>query len=57
MTTQEMSSKVFSFEKNIFKNDLTKDMQSVSKNIDHIIKNLSCMREIDPEFLPKFKFF
>jgi hypothetical protein len=32
-------------------------MIGTSKNIDAIIKNLSCMRNIDEEFIPKFKFF
>lgn len=32
-------------------------MVGESKNIDQIIKNLSCMRGIDEEFIPKFKFF
>ena len=32
-------------------------MVGESKNIDQTIKNLSCMRGIDEEFIPKFKFF
>ena len=32
-------------------------MVGESKNIDQIIKNLSCMKGIDEEYIPKFKFF
>jgi hypothetical protein len=32
-------------------------MIGTSKNIDAIIKNLVCMRNIDEELIPKFKFF
>jgi hypothetical protein len=28
-----------------------------SKNIDQIIKGLQCMKGIDDDFIPKFKFF
>jgi hypothetical protein len=31
-------------------------MVGESKNIDQIIKNLSCMKDFDEEYIPKFKF-
>ena len=32
-------------------------MLTDTNNIDQIIKNLQCMKGINEEFIPKFKFF
>jgi hypothetical protein len=52
----ELASKVFTFEKKIASKDITK-MVDASYDIGKVIKNLQSMKEIDEEFIPKFKFF
>lgn len=56
MTTKELSSKIFTFDKKLAGQDLTK-MSEQNSNLDTIIKNLPSMRGIDEEYIPKFKFF
>jgi hypothetical protein len=58
MSIDELSSKVFTFEKSISK-DLTKVTESnqLSKIIEAVIRGLQSMKGIDEEYLPKFKFF
>ena len=56
MSTKDLTSKVFTFDKEVsLKNDVTKT--DGYEKIHAVIKNLLCMREIDVEFIPKFKFF
>jgi len=59
LSTRELNSKIFTFEKKLASDDLTK-MTGDNKNemnLDNVIKSLSCMRNIDEEFIPSFKFF
>ena len=58
MTTEELSTKVFTFEKKLVTKDITKmnEVQN-AQNLDMIIKNLPSMKNIDDEYIPKFKFF
>lgn len=58
LTTIELASKVFTFEKRLVTKDITKmaDNQN-AQNLDQVIKNISAMKNIDDEFVPKFKFF
>ena len=58
LQTKELHSKIFTFQKTLTSDDLTK-MNSDKKqlNLDTIIKNLKCMRGIDEDFIPSFKFF
>lgn len=56
MTTKELSQKVFTFEKKLTNNDITK-MIEPARDLDFIIKDLQSMKDIDTEFIPKFKFF
>lgn len=55
METKELNSKIFTFDQRLATQDLTK-MVSAGKNIDVIIKNLPSMKNIDEEYIPKFKF-
>lgn len=55
MQTRELNSKIFTFDQRLATQDLTK-MVSAGKNIDVIIKNLPSMKNIDEEYIPKFKF-
>ena len=55
MTTKELSSKIFTFDRRLATQDLTK-MVEQNKNLDLIIKNLPSMKGIDEEYIPKFKF-
>ena len=55
MTTFELSSKIFTFDKALATSDITKT-DSNGKKIEHIVKNLPSMNGIDVEFIPKFKF-
>ena len=60
MTTIELSSKVFTFEKRLVTNDITKmadEQKGNQQNLDNVIKNISAMKNIDEEYIPKFKFF
>ena len=56
MNVAELSTKVFTFEKKLSKNDITKMKEEV-KDIGAIIRNLPSMKGIDEEYIPKFKFF
>jgi len=56
LPTEFMNSKIFTFDKKLTSNDLTK-MNEETKNLDAVIANLKCMRGIDEEYIPKFKFF
>ena len=56
MPAQDLAGKIFSFDYKLGQNDLTR-MIDPTKNIESIIRNLPCMRGIDEEFMPKFKFF
>lgn len=55
MATSDLNSKIFTFDKKLATTDMTK-MNEEGKNIDRIIKGLTCMKGIDEEFIPKFKF-
>jgi len=55
LSTKELSSKIFTFDRRLATQDLTK-MVEQNKNLDLIIKNLPSMRGIDDEYIPKFKF-
>jgi hypothetical protein len=60
MSTIELSSKVFTFEKRLVTNDITKmadNQNGNQQNLDNVIKNISAMKNIDDEYIPKFKFF
>ena len=52
----DINSKVFTFDKNLSKGDLTKIAES-NKNIDIAIKNLYSMKFMFGDYNPKFKFF
>ena len=56
LSTAQLASKVFTFEKKLTK-DLTKVNDDRAINIDVIIKGLPNMRGIADEYVPKFKFF
>ena len=56
LSEENLAGKIFTFQKNLTLNDKTK-MLTDTNNIDQIIKNLQCMKGIDEEFIPKFKFF
>ena len=56
LSEDTLAGKIFTFQKNLIQNDKTK-MLTDTKNIDQIIKSLQCMKGIDEEFIPKFKFF
>jgi signal transduction histidine kinase len=57
MSTRDLHSKIFTFDKKMATKDLTKMVGAGNtKNIDVIIKNLPSMKNIDEEFIPKFKF-
>ena len=56
LSEENLAGKIFTFQKNLTLNDKTK-MLTDTNNIDKIIKNLQCMKGIDEEFIPKFKFF
>ena len=55
MSTKDLNSKIFTFDKKVATQDLTK-IDGSSKNIDVIIKGLPSMKNIDEEYIPKFKF-
>ena len=55
MTTMELSSKIFTFDKILATKDMTK-MAEEGKKIELIVKGLTSMRGLDVEFVPKFKF-
>ena len=55
MSTRDLNSKIFTFDRRLGTQDLTK-MVGNTKNIDVIIKNLPSMKNIDEEYIPKFKF-
>ena len=55
MQTRDLNSKIFTFDRRLATQDLTK-MVTASKNIDVIIRNLPSMKNIDEEYIPKFKF-
>ena len=55
LSTKELSSKIFTFDKKLATQDLTK-MVDQNKNLDVIIRNLPSMKGIDDEYIPKFKF-
>ena len=57
MTTEELQSKVFTFEKKLVTKDITKVAEQNDKNLDNVIKGLTSMKNIDDEYIPKFKFF
>ena len=58
MTTRDLQSKVFTFEKKLVTKDITKmNEDQNAKNLDNVIKGLSSMKNIDEEYIPKFKFF
>ena len=56
LSTEDLNSKIFTFDKKLTSDDLTK-MNDETKNLDQVIAGLKCMRGIDEEFIPKFKFF
>ena len=58
MTIEELTAKVFTFEKKLVTKDITKmnEVQN-AQNLDNINKNLPSMKGIDDEYIPKFKFF
>ena len=56
LSEENLAGKIFTFQKNLTLNDKTK-MLTDTNNIDQIIKNLQCMKGINEEFIPKFKFF
>lgn len=55
MSTMELSSKIFTFDKILATKDMTK-MAEEGKKIELIIKGLPSMRGLDVEFVPKFKY-
>ena len=55
MSTRDLSTKIFTFDKKLATKDLTK-MVGESKNLDVIIRGLPSMKGIDEEYVPKFKF-
>ena len=55
MSTMELSSKIFTFDKSLATKDMTK-MAEEGKQIELIVKGLPSMRGLDVEFVPKFKF-
>ena len=56
LDTVDLNSKIFTFDSKLSKDDLTK-MNVESKNLDLVIKNLKCMKGIDTDQIPTFKFF
>ena len=56
LSEENLAGKIFTFQKNLTLNDKTQ-MLTDTNNIDQIIKNLQCMKGINEEFIPKFKFF
>lgn len=57
LDTVELASKIFTFEKKIASKDITKMVDHTSYDIVKVIKNLQSMKDIDEEYIPKFKFF
>lgn len=55
METNDLNSKIFTFNQRLATQDLSK-MATTTKNIDLVIKNLPSMKNIDEEYVPKFKF-
>ena len=55
MTTKELSGKIFTFDRKLATEDMTK-MSGEGKNIDKVVKGLPSMKGIDEEYIPKFKF-
>ena len=55
LTTMELSSMIFTFDKNLATGDLTK-VNNEGKNIELIVKGLPSMKGIDLEYIPKFKY-
>ena len=56
LSFNEINTKVFTFDQNISKGDLSKIAES-NKNIDIAIKNLYSMKFMFGDYNPKFKFF
>lgn len=56
MPVSDLNQKVFTFEKKLAQNDITK-MVGHHKDIDVVIRGLQSMKGIDDEYVPKFKFF
>ena len=57
MDAFELKNKIFTFDRKLAKSgDLIK-INDDSIQLAAVIKNLKCMRGIDEEFLPTFKFF
>ena len=62
--SSNLNKMVFTFNKQLrdgsnLKNDKTQDSQTAKIDLEQLtaVSNVKCMREIDPEFLPSFKFF
>ena len=56
LNTKELASKVFSFQEELTKQGVKPDEVDNLAFKDEIIANLACMRDIDKDFLPEFKF-
>ena len=57
MDTAELQARIFTFDKKLAKSgDLTM-INDKAFNLDGPLRKLRCMRGIDVEFIPRFKFF
>ena len=57
LDTFDLKTLIFTFDKKLASSkDLTK-INDNDKNLDRTIRSLKCMRGIDEEFIPTFKFF
>ena len=57
LSNKVLNSKIFTFNKNLASNDLTKMNDEQSSALGNIIRTLNCMIGIEEDFIPTFKFF
>ena len=57
MPESEMQGKIFTFIPELAQETTKHEVNSTAKNLELIIRNLPCMKGIDEEFVPTFKYF
>ena len=53
----ELNGKIFTYDKRLTQGDLTKINQYDNQNLMDLFKKLKCMRGLEQQYIPKFKFF
>jgi hypothetical protein len=56
LPVQQLHGLIFTLDKRLCEEDISK-IDKITSKVDNLVKGLKCMRGIDEEFLPTFKFF